>query len=172
MLRAEKRRYQDAVQGMVNFRDWVNPLAITLTLRQSLMVDVGQPQYINANLAKQNVRHFMNVLNSKLLSKAERRFGLKLGAAFVSEHDRDKRLHYHGLIECPKWEMLPKMRKLVHQTWTKTTWGYNQIALKLADDDWQGYCFKAQTKPDYAGAIEFELWSPPLKTKREELARV
>lgn len=157
--------YNHAITQWLNLGEWSNPMALTLTLKQSIQPDVGQHIRITEHAAAQNVRHLLNVLNRKLLRRSELRAGARIGAAFVSEQGEDKRLHYHGVIECPRQGMMAQLPALIGHLWAETTWGYQRTEVAPCDGGWISYILKGKDKPVFDEAIRFELWSLPLKSR-------
>lgn len=138
---------------------WRWRFAATLTMRQTKTVE-GDSGRITLNLteqiASQNFRHFLNVLNRAIFGSAAVRFGKGVRVIPVIEGGRDKRLHYHAAIECPRDELKATFPELVESCWKNTMWGYEEVRVTPdADEGWMRYMTKFRTKADFASAIDW-----------------
>jgi hypothetical protein len=108
--------------------------------------------------ASQNHRHFLNVLNGRVFGKAAKRFGRRVNAISIMEGGGGgKRLHIHGIIDCPRQDLLSEFPAMVAEAWRRTQWGMSQMHIKsAADAGWTKYISKIDDKPDYAYAIDWE----------------
>ncbi len=111
-----------------------------------------QPPYaaLTPELAQQNFRHFMNLLNYKLFGKAFRRRNNKLRLQVLASLERGalgERLHYHVIIDRPPHIEPWRFHLSIQFLWYRTRWGYRKIdiqALKTGADvtNWLGYVVK------------------------------
>jgi len=114
-------------------------------------------EFLNAQKAIQNFRHFMNLLNRRVYGKRYQHHGVRLSAIPVLEGGRGKRLHYHAVIDCPLVELEDSFPNLIQTAWEKTKWGYNQIDIQPgADNGWINYISKLNDKPNFADSIDWE----------------
>ena len=112
----------------IDFSKWNETYSVTLTHKseQKIQTDKGQSfKKITPDDAKQNMRHFLNLLNKKIFGKGFSRFGSRLKIITVLEGGKDKHLHYHLLIESPSKKKLSKLAfELLSQSlWIKTKFG-------------------------------------------------
>ena len=152
----EKRSYQSAIRSNVDIERWASPYAVTLTLRQSIQPEPGYHVRISQEAASSNYRHFMNVLNRKILGKAHTKYGNRLKAFSIFEGGNDKRLHIHAVIECPRPELRATFPTLIRDTWLATDWGYGQVDIQAdSDNGWINYISKLDDKPNYDTSIDW-----------------
>jgi len=148
--------------GNYNFR---NPIAVTLTLKQSISICRGssfQKVSIDSDKASQNLRHFFNLINSQYLGKKATRFGHRIPAISILEGTKSKRYHYHLLIDWPTDQSSHEIWNAVSSNWQKTQWGYGQIDVTTnADGGWIDYITKIKDKEDFASSIDWENISRP-----------
>ena len=90
------RQLKDAVQGHFHALPLENCFGVTLTLKQS-----AEGVYLDEIRASQNLRHFLNRLNSSVYGKRFKRFGQKLNVVPVLERSSTHRLHYHLILQNP-----------------------------------------------------------------------
>lgn len=153
------RNLRDSLRNWIDLSDWSNPFAVTLTLKQRFVEfgdsgRLGIP--ITKELAQQNYRHFMNLLNKEMFGHAASRYGKKVRAFSVLEGGGSKRLHYHSIIDCPRDELFQLFPAIVASTWSSTQWGYHQIQVDPgADEGWLSYITKLRDKADYSLDIDW-----------------
>lgn len=165
--------YVSAYQIRSAFRDfaelsaWNAPYAVTLTLRQKRMVedDTGRSYEVRLTpeRASQNFRHFLKLLNTRLLGKAATRFGRSVNVIPVLEGGNGKRLHYHAAIDCPRDDLREGFHLAVITCWLKTDWGYWEHDVQPdADAGWIDYISKPCDKPVFADAIDWANCHQPI----------
>jgi hypothetical protein len=112
--------------------------------------------FLDANKASQNLHHFLNVLNGRVLGKAHTRFGDRLRVIPVIEGGGGKRLHYHVVIDCPRDDLRDSFPSVIDDIWQRTDWGYAQTDIQAgADAGWINYISKFRDKPTFADAIDW-----------------
>jgi hypothetical protein len=139
--------------------NWTSPFAVTLTLRQCVDVPNGTMTtklWLTETDAIQNLRHFLNKLDRSVFGKAASRYGKKVSCIPVLEGGGDKRLHYHAVLDCPRYDLLTHFPLLIADHWRSTQWGYRQIDCQAnTDDGWLTYITKFRDKPNFADAIDW-----------------
>lgn len=135
-----------AVLNMLQFEKWNQSLALTLTLKQSIVqngmrIRGDDIRYVN------NYRHLLNVV-SKSLYRHKASNDVRLNRCF-SVLEKGERYHIHAQIEVPKGVSAEYLEVLIRNTWPNTAWGYNQMTINVAYDfNWFTYMLKDRTKPD------------------------
>lgn len=150
---------QDAFRGFARIDHWHSPHAVTLTMKQGMRPEpFGLTEYLDRQKAVQNFRHFMNLLNRRVLGKQFQHHRKRLPVIPVLEGGgRGRRLHYHAIIDCPRDDLDELFPLLVQSVWAKTKWGYYETDIQPdADRGWVNYISKPYDKPDYADAIDWE----------------
>ena len=71
-------------------------IGLTLTLKQQI-----KNQKLDHISSSQNLRHFLNLLNTKCFGNSFKRFGKRLKVIPVLENSKNNRLHYHITIQNP-----------------------------------------------------------------------
>jgi len=99
-------------------------IGLTLTLKQRI-----QFQKLDHIAANQNLRHFLNLLNSKCFGNGFKRFGKRLKVIPILENSKNNRLHYHITIQNPFPKDLNKFLYLINSCWMKTKFGHCGIVL-------------------------------------------
>ena len=106
-----------------------NPINLTLTEKQLV-----NGQKIDDLASEQNLRHFRNLLNTRLYKNAYKRHGKQLSMFVVRESDATHRHHLHLVIEQPKDIDLHFFMHMVKSCWQKTKFGYNEIHFEKPTD--------------------------------------
>lgn len=160
MNRTQTLAYQAAFREFADISDWHAPHGFTLTMKQGLrplFEPASATEYLTREKASQNFRHFMKLLNKRLLGKAASRHGKRLPVIPVIEGGNGRRLHYHGVIDCLRDDLIDLFPMIVQSTWAKTKWGWNEIDIQpKIDRGWINYMSKTYDKPDYAAAVDWE----------------
>lgn len=150
---------QSSLRAWFSLDDWASPFAVTLTLKQSVTVPNGimsTKLWLTEAVAAQNLRHFLNKLNRSVFGKSAARFGKGVGCIPVLEGGRDRRLHYHAVIDCPLPDLVAGFPLLITDHWRSTQWGYFQVDCQTdTDDGWLTYITKFRDKPNFADAIDW-----------------
>jgi hypothetical protein len=159
MLNLHKTRLQSAFRDFAQIGHWRSPHAVTLTMRQGIRPEPFSPtEYLDRQRAVQNFRHFMNLLNRRVLGSHYQRKRQRLPVIPVLEGSgRYRRLHYHAVIDCPRDDLDGVFPLLIQSVWAKTKWAFVQTDVRPdADEGWVNYISKTYDKPDYADAIDWE----------------
>ena len=130
------------------------PRAVTLTLKPYIYLEnifVG----LTPEAAKQDLRHFLNVLSRKCLKRNDIRQGRRLTCFPVLE-DKDVNPHYHLALDKPPAVTDQIFDALVRHSWHKTTFGNTQIDIRPCDHGWIYYILKLRTKTDFIDSIDWE----------------
>ena len=80
--------YKSEIRSWLGDIDFINPFAITLTLKSS-----------NFRENNQNIRHFLNRLNQSYLQNSYRRYKKRLTVLVASEGNGDIRNHHHLIFQ-------------------------------------------------------------------------
>lgn len=150
---------QTALRNWLRIDGWNQAFALTLTLKQRIGGDGGvsaSATNLTPQIASQNLKHFLNVLNKQVYGAASQRHGKRLPVFSVLEGGNGKRLHYHLAIDCPRNDLIEVFPAMVISTWWKTLWGYDQTYVTPCDAGWVNYMTKLRDKPDFASAIDWE----------------
>ena len=128
-----------------------NPTAVSLTMKKR----VGG-RNIDMMVASENLRHFCNRLNNKILGSKAKRYGDKLQMVAIIESNADGRLHYHAMIDRPYYCSFDRFRDTVIDQWQRTTFGYRQTDIQdHADAGWIDYIIKPQQKKSLLDSIDW-----------------
>lgn len=98
------RDIQAAVRTWTETHHWRRPYAVTLTMKQHLMVADGTKMVwvrLNETIAQDNLRRFLNILNKMVLGNLARRHGRKIPVIPILEGGKGKHLHYHLILDNP-----------------------------------------------------------------------
>lgn len=155
---------QNSVREYFSNFKFEKPVAVTLTLKQGFRLErQGLQQFtsITPERASQNLRHFLNLLNSHYHGKRASRFGYRMPTIAVLEGTGSTRLHYHLLVDWPKAESHEQIAGRVSTLWGKTQWGHSETHVELnADRGWLSYITKLRGKSDFASSIDWENCTP------------
>lgn len=151
-------RLQDAFLKTAAIDHWTAPYAVTLTLKQ--VIGRGPiRERLDPLKASQNLKHFLNLLNSRLLKKRDLKNGEHLRCIPVLEDDG--RLHYHLCLDKPAHVSAQVFMNLVIQLWARTDFGYWMVEIKPADAGWIRYMAKPRSKTSFADAIDWANFHNP-----------
>lgn len=157
-------KYKQAAEEFADFAEWENPVALTLTFKKCISPVPPWRFWLDDCQASQNLGHFLNLLNAKLVTRSERRRGVRVGTYAVLERDKNDRPHCHAMIECPDKEMINELPALVPQLWQRTHWGYREVKVRTCwDDGWLDYITKFRTKFEYTSGNDWLNFTPPKK---------
>ena len=146
---------QSAFRAFARIDHWAAPHAVTLTMKQGL--NNGSFVLLTNEAASRNYRHFLNVLNDRVFGKAAQRFGRRVNSISTIEGGGGKRIHIHGVIDCPLPDLVPRFPALIAEVWRKSDWGHQEIHIQPgADAGWTKYISKLRDKPNYADSIDWE----------------
>lgn len=155
MITQHDRQYQQAFREYADFSGWNAPYAVTLTLRQSITNGLHRVG-LTPELAQQNLRHFLNMLNNQTLGSAFKNYGKAIPVIPVLEGGQFKRLHYHLAIDCPRDNLKEEFPQLVQRLWSRTQWGYDEVDIQAdADNGWISYMTKFRDKHSLEYAIDW-----------------
>ena len=165
MNRHDTTKIQSAFRDFATTEGWQSPHAVTLTMKQGIrppFEPAAATEWLDPHKARQNFRHFMNLLNRKVLGKRFSNHGERLSVIPVLEGGSGKRFHYHAMIDCPSAALEGLFPLIVQSTWAKTRWAFAQTDVQPnADNGWITYISKTRDKPDYADAIDWENYHRP-----------
>lgn len=161
MTLEEKLRIKRAtIDFITNDFIWINPLAITLTFKQSQFFQ-GEVGYCYRKLtrtdAERTVRHFRNRLDKRIYGNAALRHGKRCRFFGAFEGYSGGNLHYHGVIERPEHIEPFRFEMMIRECWQLCSdWGNKQIHIeRYSDEGWISYCAKLRGKSDYSRNIDW-----------------
>ena len=150
------QRIQREIRDYIDTREWVAPHAVTLTMRQAIQFPDRHRISLTPDLASQNFRHFLNILNRRMWGKAAERGRKSVQCFCVLEGGPNKRYHYHAVLDCPRQDLLEQFPGMVESAWSRTDWSYNQSDIQpFCDEGWINYISKFRDKPDYLSAFDW-----------------
>ena len=146
-------------QALLNFcqtKTWINPQAVTLTLRLARRKD-GIRDPLTRSDAEKNLRHFLNVLHKKLGSYGFPKRGV-LQRLPVVEGTATVRTHIHMMLDKPACIDAAAYAELIQQEWPRTDWGHELVTVEpcTSAEGWLAYITKLRSKADYADAIDWK----------------
>ena len=159
------------------FNEWTNyvnskmkgqVLAVDLNFKKFIYLKDGEmerKEILTKDNARQNVVHFLNVLNKKVYGNASKRFNKKVFVVPVIEGGtQNKQLHLHMTVVVPERFERDDFITLISDTWTKTNFG-NSV-MKIQDvynlNGRHNYMFKRKTKDeDIQSAVVVECLNLP-----------
>ena len=141
---APDAQLKDAVRRQLFALKLDNCLGVSLTLRQ------GRDGFtLDGIRASQNLRHFLNRLNSSVYGKRFKRFGVRLNVVPVQEQSSSGRIHYHLILQNPFPDDSAAFERLIESEWSKTHFGFLQTHVDEGiDHGWTDYITKFKTASD------------------------
>jgi hypothetical protein len=142
-LRSELVHFLSQTQG--------DALAVTFTLKQSQRRRDGTYQHIRMEDARQNVKHFLKMLNRKCYGRAYTDFKKSLNFVTAFEQgtpQNPKKLHVHMLLYLPDYasttDAMKQFKGHITRLWRKTSWSYHEYTITPAEDKigWLEYITK------------------------------
>lgn len=135
-------------------------LAVTLTFKQAIRTNESAGAgliRLDRQKAEKNMRHFLNLLNQRVLGKRFRRFNKRLISVPVYEQSESTRFHAHLVLQKPSDKTLEEFTEVIESCWQRCDFGYKNIDVQLiTDSGWLAYMLKDRTKMDGAiDAIDF-----------------
>lgn len=159
MNRVQRTEHRKAFLSFVDLSKFVNPFSVTLTLKQSVIVDYGHLRThsrISHDRAVRNFRHFMNLLNRRMYGHGFKRHGKRVQVIPILEGGGLTRFHYHCVIDCPRPELTETFPSIITNCWSKTDYGYDQIDVQPGSDSgWLHYISKFRSKSDFDQSIDW-----------------
>lgn len=137
-------RLKDAIREHLSTLNLDDCVGVSLTLRQGHYGIV-----LDEIRAVQNVRHFLNRLNSAVYGKRFKRFGMKLNIVPVIERSPSGRFHYHLILQNPFRSDSARFCDLIETEWAKTHFGFLQTHVdEQIDHGWTDYITKFKSASD------------------------
>ena len=148
-------RLDNEIRSLVRTNRVPNPINVTLTERQRF-----NGIRIDDVVSEQNVRHFRNLINTKVYGNSYRRFGNELKMLVVREVSVNDRHHLHLIIEQPQRFEFRQFKSLVIDCWLKTDFGHFQTHFENPttldrEDGWMTYLLKNRTKVSLESSIDW-----------------
>lgn len=144
---ADIEKFEAATRGFFAGMQWANPYAVSLTLKV-----YSEPEWLDRIAATQNVHHFLNRLNRKLLGPYTKK---KLRT--FSVYEAGGRPHFHMCVDCPTAISADLFRDNIEHAWASTRWSRKQVDVQPCYylDGWLSYMTKQKTKACYLDAIDW-----------------
>lgn len=153
------KNIQSSFRQFANISQFVNPLAVTVTLKQGIHTyNTITPTFVKVtpSLGNQNFRHFLNLLNRKVFGKKFSRHGQRLKVIPVLEGGPNTRLHYHFVIDRPPYLSIKTFSDHIQTCWTSTQWGHRQIDIqRVCDQGWINYISKSHGKTEFDQSFDW-----------------
>lgn len=145
----QRRQFQQEVLRYCSGITWVNPYAVTLTFRL-----LNWPTRIDVISASENVHHFLNRLNRRVLGQ---RTSAKTRLTTFSVIECGLRPHAHLCIDCPTDMSCSSFKEHISASWSATRWARPEIDVQPCYQiaGWIGYMGKTRTKACYPDAIDW-----------------
>jgi len=135
---------KEAIRGHLASLNLSDCVGVSLTMKQA-----DGEVALDEIRASQNMRHFLNCLNSAIFGKRFKRFGKRLNVVPVFERSSSHRLHYHLILQNPFPDKPAYFRGLVEKEWVKTYFGYPQFHIDdQIDHGWGEYITKFKSASD------------------------
>jgi hypothetical protein len=142
----KREDYRNAFIEMAESHSWVDPFAVSLTMRNE-----------NLRHHTQNFRHFMNRLNSKVLGNAYKRYGKRLSVLVAKEGGGRDHPHYHCAIDNPFPDQRSEFAENIEKCWSRTELALPEIRIdSITDNGWFYYIAKNRDKDSYHDAFDWE----------------
>ena len=158
MKYSRDRLIQKALREWLDISYWKAPCSLTLTMKQYRHEQDGLrhvTRFLNPAVAEQNLRHFLNLLNRRLMTRSEFRKGRRLLVIPILEGGGRKRLHYHLTIDRPPNVTFGEFSEEIEREWSKTHWGDSRIYLQPnATNGWVNYTTKTADKPVFSDSFD------------------
>jgi hypothetical protein len=151
------RLIQKSLREWLDISSWKAPCSLTLTMKQYRREWSGSRPvtiFLSTSIAEQNLRHFLNLLNRRLMTRSEFRQGRRLPVIPFLEGGDRKRVHYHLAIDRPPNVTLGEFSDEIEREWSKTHWGDERTELKTADNGWVNYMTKLADKSVFSDAFD------------------
>ena len=124
---------------------FVNPFAITLTMRVNKFNDISQ-----------NLRYFINRLNQRYLKSSYKVFKKRLKVIPILEGNDVINYHYHLIIDNPFFNRNEEFEKTIRECWRKTPLYNSSIDIKsMKDKGWIRYIMKSRSKKSIMDSIDW-----------------
>ena len=137
-------RVRDAVRQLLSALNLDDCLGVSLTLKQG-----RDGIRLDEIRAIQNLRHFLNRLNSSVYGKRFKRFDKRLNVVPVQERSSTGRIHYHLILQNPFPSDPAVFQRLIETEWAKTHFGFIQTHVdEQIDHGWSNYITKFKTASD------------------------
>ena len=104
--------------------------------------------------ASENLKHFLNLVNRAVYGKSGVRKKYRVNCLPALE-DYNVRPHYHLCLDKPERMTMEQFTLIIHQSWSKTYFGFKEIDVKICDGGWIGYMTKYKTKENFADSIDW-----------------
>ena len=133
--------------------DTTNCFAITLTMKQRV-----NNKSLDNITSSQNLRHFLNLLNTRCFGNTYKRFNKRLRVFPSLERSSNGRFHYHLTLENPFPSNPMKFERMIKSAWSKTSYKHRHIDIThKVNAGWGDYITKFNHRDN---EIDWENVSP------------
>ena len=137
--------YRKELVNWIGNIQFINPFAITLTMKSSNFRDFDQ-----------NYRHFSNRLNQSYLQSRYRRYQEQITNIPIREGVDGIRTHLHCILDNPFIDRDREFVKCIKDSWNKTFLSLPKIQIeKMRSDNWIGYITKFRSKSEYKDSVDW-----------------
>ena len=103
---------------------------LTLTYKQKMFIN-GVWIDLDRNIMEQNLKHFLNLINSKVFGNGFKRYGKKLKVLTKYENNINQyNKHNHLILEIPQRYDYLTFTKIIIESINKTQWLYHQFDIQ------------------------------------------
>jgi len=168
------KRIRDNYKEMCAIDDWINPVAVTLTLKYCYYFS-GKRIWRNPSDYEKTLKHFLKVLNGKVYGRGWKKYGCRLSAIFFFEERTDiarrVRPHFHGCIDRPPTISEEQFQVLIETIWSNLDFGYHQVRVDTCNNrnGWLSYISKFRTKVAFADALDLQSFHNPTWLRRAKV---
>ena len=116
-------------------KKWLLPItnneviSLTLTYKQKMFLN-GMWIDLDRYIMEQNLKHFLNLVNSKVFGNGFKRYGKKLKVLTKYEYSINQRHHNHLILEQPNRYDYLTFTKIIINSINKTQWFYNEFDIQ------------------------------------------
>lgn len=151
--------FKDGVVRAMTLEGFSSPTAVTLTFKRGILVDHHYVP-LSRDAASRDLRHFLNVVSRKAISRSELRNGKRVACLPVYE-DENVAPHYHLVVDRPDTMAEPEFEDLLWKSWQKTDFGNRQVDVRPCDEGWVRYILKRRTKSNFCDSIDWMNFHKP-----------
>lgn len=169
-------------------RAWGASVAVTMNMKQGKRYEDPEGKLsgsfyvpLDEYRINQNLRHFLNLLNTACFGNNWRRNNKRLNVVVAKEAGSRKHLHLRISVPYPNPRSFKELRSqripphmfvnLIARCWNKTEWSYGKVVfgenkpndIGFCDEGWGNYLTKQKSKESYDLAFPWEGVSLPAK---------
>jgi hypothetical protein len=134
----DQREYKSAIASWFDLQVSDQNLAVTLTMKQN-----SNFQKLDQQSASQNLKHFLNKLNSSFFGNSFKRHSRRFEVLPILEVSNWQRLHYHLTIRVPEGIDPNKVAETIPILWMETRFGFREHKVEqIYSKHWIDYMMK------------------------------